>query len=544
MYLFINKFFTYYLNHMIILIKTLMSLPAAPDTQFSQLEISQSSSRTTSTNINDFQMLARTTPLLDELIDKRGYRLYHFKSIALSCLLSIIEGIHIVLSGVVLYLVKSTYNLDIWQATISTGLLFVAMGIGSLASTCFSIESRRKPILICVFVIILATMLCALENIIIFISLRTLTGFCLGVIFPLNNNYLCETLPAAWRSFWLFFIIGFSSFGSIFSFFIMSVYSTNLTIPLFFLFISVPIVIIWILLFIFYEDSFRYSFSRKKYEEGFETLEKSLKMKIPTEQRDIIIKQFNEGGNKRTVSIGLKSVISKEYKKVTFLLICLWAIYSLIINGGMFNLFIGTPESQPNEVNANNARYLNRQDGVFVMGFYFIYFIGNLIGGCISEIHFLGRRRTIMLAFFFVFTMCAVAVFWKFFIPLNILSFFFVHICMAALNSYSSEIYPTRLRDTAIGFFYFINRMFGFIAHLITLLFQDYYRFSIHQEITAFALSVIGFILSYYLPFDTVQRPLDIKVPQRKEEVNLVDNEDLTRDKTNLSEEIIDDSQK
>jgi MFS family permease len=78
------------------------------------------------------------------------------------------------------------------------------------------------------------------------------------------------------------------------------------------------------------------------------------------------------------------------------------------------------------------------------------------------------------------------------------------------VNAYSCEIYPTKIRENALGLFYFSSRIWGFISNLIViLLLRVDSRWNYYIN---FVIGVLGLILTISLPIDTYRRVLDTSI--------------------------------
>ena len=101
-----------------------------------------------------------------------------------------------------------------------------------------------------------------------------------------------------------------------------------------------------------------------------------------------------------------------------------------------------------------------------------------------------------------------------------------INISFNAINSYTIEIYPTRVRDFAVGYLLFISKIIGFLSNILAILIN--YRNKKWMLYLNSIIGVLGLIFTLMLPFDTYQRKLDDimtkKPKERKEEIPIIGN--------------------
>jgi hypothetical protein len=205
------------------------------------------------------------------------------------------------------------------------------------------------------------------------------------------------------------------------------------------------------------------------------------------------------------------SIFKGKFLLITGILILLWCINSFIIYGGTFTLSL---------ILKKVLTESNREIIISQIKIYLYTTPGCLIGAILSEIKFFGRKVTILLAFIFITIFNVLGIIDKD----NIASYFglcglFIGISFNATGCYSCEVYPTKIRDVALGFLYFSTRLAGFLSQFISI---ALYQFStLGQFYAAVVVSAIAALSAYLLPYDTYGRPLDdeddsiIKEPER-----------------------------
>ena len=150
-----------------------------------------------------------------------------------------------------------------------------------------------------------------------------------------------------------------------------------------------------------------------------------------------------------------------------------------------------------------------------------------MISGLITEIKFCGRKYTI----FFGFLISSFSSFHVLLFKAQSKIFYFLVTCLInisfnAINSYTIEVYPTRVRDYAVGYLNFVSKIVGFCSNMAVLIINYENKKWILYVNTM--ISLLGLIFTLMLPFDTYQRKLDdimTKMPkERKNEIPIIGN--------------------
>lgn len=486
------------------------------------------------------QTFSNKEPILDQIMKKGGCFRYQFKIVLLASMVMFVEGQEVCLSGLTFVPLMYSYNLNRFEACLAASILFIGMAFGSIFSGFLAEKGRRMIVSIALGVVFLATLLSMIDTVITFVLMRAVIGMSLGVIVPTMNTLLCEVLTPFCRGFWFTFVAMFFYIGASFSAIMMQfIYFNNWDKPrpeLFFFILSTP-VLIFAFLALYIQESPRFLLTRKRYDEGFDLLEHIYKGKIEDEHRSIIIKELAK--ENKSLDSNLASIFDKQFKSITFILTCIWVFYSFLVNGSVFGFMAGLLYSSSLSPEYLNNRYYYYT--IELVSIYFLFLLSYLVAGCFSEIKFIGRKGLICLGFFAVFVASILAIFigYKKEITLLIIDVFFINMSLHITNVYTCEIYPTKVRGIALGFFYFISRLVGFFANLATLFILEHRsNFTIYIN-TLIGLS--GFVLTIILPVETYRRALDTKIQPKNDNsegnssVNTSDySKDLT---TNLDED-------
>ena len=235
--------------------------------------------------------------------------------------------------------------------------------------------------------------------------------------------------------------------------------------------------------------------------------------KLDETERVQIIKGVDFGMNKEVKLTGKVYFMFKRYGKVTIILTCIWVLHSVMVNGGVFNLFIGLSNSAgflyENEDDPEEKKIGDYKDTfhMFII-FYAIFAVSVILAGLITEIKCLGRKFTIFVGFLISSLVSLFILLEGFGSGLFFaLGAFFINVSFNAINSYSVEIYPTRVRDFAVGYLQFLSRISGFLSNLTALfIFEALSDWVFYLNVV---IGVSGLVFTLMLPFDTYNRELD-----------------------------------
>ncbi len=295
--------------------------------------------------------------------------------------------------------------------------------------------------------------------------------------------------------------------------------------------ISIPSSFILILFNFFYNENPRYLVLIGKKEQAYEIIEKYLLLdhhKLNSYEKVQISKSIDRGVNKEVKITGKFKFIFRRYGNITFILCIIWILYSMIINGGIFSLFVSFSNNAifiPTQINFDIIRI----KGLFLLIqlFYTFFAVSTVISGLFTEIKCCGRKYTI----FFGFLLSTIASFHVLLFRQKSKPFYFMATCLInisfnAINSYTVEIYPTRVRDFAVGYLLFVSKIIGFLSNILALLMN--YASRRWMLYVNSILGVLGLIFTLMLPFDTYQRKLDDiltkKPKERKNEIPIIGN--------------------
>ena len=466
----------------------------------------------------------------DDLLNKQDMSLLQIKALIGSSLIYFIEGLHVSLTGLIFIPIVKYYNLSQLRGCLISSSLMLFMALGSLLSGFLTHRFTRKKIIIySLLTISLFSILSTIHSWIVLLICRSIIGISLGIVIPINTNNLSEVLPLKLRSFWLIFVSSFFSVGAILSCQLIK-YNPN-KLGILFSSISIPSSLVLIIFNFFYNENPRYLVLIGKSDQAFEVIEKYLLLdhhKLNSYEKTQISKSIDRGVNKEVKITGKFKFIFRRYGNITLNICLIWILYSMIINGGIFSLFISFANNAifiPSEIDLN----LTKMKGFFLLIqiFYTFFAVSTVFSGLFTEIKCCGRKYMI----FFGFLISTLASFHVLLFRYKSRAFYFSATCLInisfnAINSYTIEVYPTRVRDFAVGYLLFVSKIVGFFSNLLALV-MNYTNKKWMLYVNAI-LGMLGLIFTLMLPFDTYRRKLDDiltkKPKERKNEIPIIGN--------------------
>ena len=466
----------------------------------------------------------------DDLLNKQYMSLLQIKALIGSSFIYFIEGLHVSLTGFIFIPIVKNYGLSQLKGCFISSSLMLFMAFGSLLTGYLTNKYVRKKLIIySLFIISIASFLSIIPSWIVLLFCRCIIGLSLGIVIPINTNNLSEVLPLKLRSFWLTFVSCFFSVGAILTCQLIKFNLHNQTIL--FSIISIPSSLILIIFYFFYNENPRYLILIGRQDEAYKLIEKYLLLdhhQLDLDEMNKISKSIDRGVNKEVKITGKFKFIFRRYGNITLILCIISVLYSIIINGGIFSLFVSFANNAifiPSEVKIN----IYKLKGFFLLIqlFYTYFAVSTFISGLFTEIKCCGRKYTI----FFGFLLSTIASFDVLLFkekskPFYFLAIGLINISFNAINTYTIEIYPTRVRDFAVGNVGFLSKIVGFLSNLLALLLNE--RNKIWMLYVNAIIGVVGLIFTIMLPFDTYRRKLDEimtkKSQERKKETPIVDN--------------------
>lgn len=450
-----------------------------------------------------------------------GYGKMQYFMILISFLIISLEGIHLYVTSALIYPFIRYYGITEGQVEFLSSIMFIGVGLGSFSLGFLNkLTTRISIVQISSFSLLLLHIIWTLTtNFYLIVILRVFTGYFIGILIPISMNILCEYLPIKYRCLTLTSVwLGFT-FGQI-----ATIANINIIMPYFehykteqYLLSLVPFqIIVLYIIFTLLKDSPRNLLLNGKHKEAYSILSYMLKRELTIDEKLCLKSQKLPSNERSSYLLFYKS----EYFNINIKTSLIGLIGSMLIYGPMLIVNIElTRESINNNEDFSYNDLNNSEDFVAyqnvksnsILKMLFIVVsagISSPIGGIITEIECLGRKKSCILAAI-IGGICStmIILYYNQKVLFNGGMSFGSSLLINVFSSYMLEIYPTKYRDIAVSFFYTSMRAGGFISQF---LFVSLYLI---DNLFPFYFCTISFIalvvLTNSLPYDTYGRPLD-----------------------------------
>lgn len=446
------------------------------------------------------------TSLLEETLNRIGYKKYQVTCIIISLICITAYGINLTIYASMVIPFKKFFKLTDIELSAISSMLYIGTSLGHLV-TGFITKSftRRQTVLFVLALISLFSFVIGfVTNKYVFALFRLGIGLGIGLLLPLIINTLSEFLPFYNRGFFIMFAFTGVYLGQLIPNFLMLALNPELTeknVGLVQIISSAFSIAALILAYFLYEDSPISLVIKKEYEKALALIEQMDNKNSYTREKKVMLltemtKKFSiEGKDKK-----LSSLFEPKFRKSSILLGFIWLINSVLFYGPAIIVSITIDKLG---ISLDKTTVIENQLKIILIGLFGFY-----LGGYISEFKIMGRLRTIMLGFvllsIFVFLTILVPERFSLFYGMAYASiplFFFLTVI------YTSEFFPSRLRDLGLGFFYFINKIGGLGSQF---LFVHLSQIDTHLPFYAIiGLSVFNIILLAMIPYETLDKELD-----------------------------------
>ena len=434
----------------------------------------------------------------------------------------IADGIEMTLMNLLIIPMKIYFNLSTFKIQCVAATLFLGVALGSISSGWLSKSvGRITSIKFALFFLLISHLMMAISlNEGMFICLRIFIGFTLGIIIPISLSLYSEYIPIKIRGFlltitWFFFILGYLLNGIIMYFEMPNlemskIKKTLMTLTIF------PLISFLVNIFLL-TDSPRNLILNNQKEKAFAILQSmNKKIELTSETKQKVLNDVVAQANITTTgSIG--DLFSKQYRYTTFMCMFLFfvngcAFYGVSVVTTLTQQAIGIEQEE-----VNNNEIIRSQ---IIIAFATLFSL--ITGGILVEIPFIGRKGVLWTWQLINAIIQLPAVFFpKLFTFFMAISMFSCNVWGNVLITYIVEVYPTKLRDTSSGFLLMTFRMSGFLSQFLYLgLFEIHYTIVYYASTGLLLVSVIATII---LPFESVNKPLDIQYEEEKD--GLIKNE-------------------
>jgi len=444
--------------------------------------------------------------LLDTLINELGINCYSFRIYSIISLFFLADGGEMIVMSLLITKLSALWDLSELEKGLLGSAVFFGFFIGAFISGKFSDLYGRKPAFIigAVTSAIFALVSAFSPNYYALIVFRSMFGIGVGISVPAASSLATEITPTKYRSYvlnllWIFFPLGE----------VISVVSAKYLLPLpegwrYLLgIVSIPNIISCIISF-FINESPRYYISNQKYEQGFVNLNNLLshskeKIELTQEQQDRIIQEENI-----ELKSNYTSLCKKKYVRLTIHTCGIFFICSFCYYGMVYIL----PQLME-DINKNMKDKTEAADSMFrglifsaiaeTPAVFFTCYIANV--KCIGRLKTLGFGFALTMAF----TIFA-AVYMEQINIFGALYKFAITIPFGVIYVYTCEAFPTKIRSIAVGVTNSLTRLGGILTPIITQILFANLNYS--PFIVFGGLSLVGFFLSIFLPFETVGRDI------------------------------------
>jgi AAHS family 4-hydroxybenzoate transporter-like MFS transporter len=455
-------------------------------------------------------------PEIDRILEKQGYSIHTLKYILIVFLIISLEGLHMTMFQLMIIPLTNYFQMSDFQIKFVSGILFVGVGAGSFSSGVVTSKYDRSYVInLFLSIIFISNVLIGVtKSFGIFIILRLIIGYSLGLIVPACLNLLAECLPIKNRAFVLTCVWCSFQIGQLYLLTIMLAFMPNFEIEQVQLVILLSSFLALGTMFTsigFLEDSPRMLILKGKHEEGFRILEQWNGDKLCNSNKNKIIAELSHDPSvEQTKDITL--LFKKKMGKLTILLTMVW-FFDSVMSYGTGVVTVLTMKSLGVEHSMTNREIIINQ-----MIMTLIAFPSNILGGYLSELSFLGRNKTTNVGFFFAVIFVGLAILFPAYFTLFIGLFFaFTSIAFNVNTTYSCEVYPTKIRDVAMGFLFFSTRVGGFLSQFFYLSMSNINKWLPYYFTILVVL--INMIFVYMMPYETYGKPLDIDLDSEEKEV-------------------------
>lgn len=411
-----------------------------------------------------------------------------------------LEGVHLTLTSTMLIPLQQYFNVSTLSYQFACAFIFFGIGVGSYLLG-ITVEKFGRIAVIRSGLIALAIthlLITLSTNIVVFTIFRFILGVCFGIILPVILNIVCEYLPVYFRSYvltalWAFFQIGQSIASFFMLMFMPSLAYTESQAVL--LGVFIVCLLIEVVLFIFIKDSPRNLILHNQISEGIEIINNMIAEKLSSKDESEIVSFIQSGSNQQFKDHFVLSLFESDVKRTTINLIVVWVFNSVITNGALL-IYTPTLKKVAFESNQNVIASMLMMCG---LGLAFTSTMPLL-----TEIKWLGLKRFNTILYVLSFITCILIVaapkliyYWL--IPNSLIN----SVIFNVMTTYTCCLYPTKIRDTALGFFYSCTRVGGFLSQFLYLgLFEVDYILPYYFTLVFTGLCLVSSVLLKQEPSD------------------------------------------
>jgi putative MFS transporter len=438
--------------------------------------------------------------LIDKITCRYGYGSFMWIMIICSSLIIAVSAYFTTFFSTTIIAYQKLFKLNDNDVMAIGTLYFIFKILGSMTVGQLTRKFDRVKIinlallLLCVMNVLMSLFNDKLESL---YATRVFTGYLSGTIETLVTNILCEHLPIQQRGLVLTGIWTGWSFGQILPPWIMlktmphyEVSGLKETI----MYCSfIPFIALLLCLF-FFEDSPRSYILNNKNRKAFKILARY--DVITDDMHNQIVKEVKEGVNRATQA-SICELFKGKFLRLTIIILIL-NFFSNMLNDG-FSLITSLTL---NDVSSSKDVL---KDAITVIVF---SMPSCLISGALAETRIFGRKWTNFMGYIFLMTSIILAVIFPKQIPFFLgLYNIFINFGNILIVTYTSEIYPTKIRDMASSFGFTFSNIGSVLSQATFILLRRLNVFAPYYFIIG--VCILCALVSYILPYETYHRPLD-----------------------------------
>ena len=451
------------------------------------------------------------TNIIELILSDYGYGRNTWKMFFIVFFHLLTESIHVTYFGNLIIPVKNYYNLNDSEISFHSSTIFIALALGSFSigytSKCF----KRSNIIIFgqMMIVIMHLLIGLVGNIVFFSIMRFIIGFILGMTTPIILNIMTEYLPISNRGLFMIFMPGFK-IGQLVMPLLMLWLMPNMetaNYPNLVLVSSGFSFLSFILSLLLLRDSPRNLILTNNIDEGISILEELNRKPLKKEEKELIIHQVVSGIN-NNIKSSFKDLFNDEYYKSTILLSLIHFINLLICFGTFLVYSLTIKELDAVEMTNNEIK----KKQIYVN---LINLSSNFFGGLLCDNSYLGRIKGLILCSVLgIISIIFGIIYSDYFVIIFGIFINIIGVIPNITSTYVSELYPTKIRDLALGYIFSCGRIGAFLSQVIFVYLNNagiwvpYY--------VSIGLIVTNIILLILLPIETYKRSLDLGI---KEEI-------------------------
>lgn len=455
---------------------------------------------------NDFFIKKGDNFDFNELVEKIGYQSIQFTTILSCFILIVIEGSSFTFMSTFLIPLEKYFAFDKFMILVLSSIIFIGVGIGSISIGLLVPYFSRIDLIRfnVISFLIFSTLLIFSSNIYLFTIIRFISGINIGVFIPIMINILCEVLPIRLRSFFMLFIWSGFGLGQLFNFIFTLLFNKNfepekipsilIALAIFYILLGVPCLFL-------IKESYRNLITKGHEKEAFDVLKELLENRNIelTEDLKVKIRESIKSSDNKEFTSDFKSLFSEKHFFISIVSSFIFAICSALFYGPLL-IYSKTL----NDLNiSDNEDIIVTGIITSILGPIFLILVA-----IISENGYVGLKTLSLILFTISWCFTFAIIIWTDKIKyLLILYFGITNSSFNSITTMISLLYPTIIRDLAVGYLYSCIRFGGFISQFV---FLGTYEIGIKiPYIILCVLNATLIVLIFLIKTDSTKIPLD-----------------------------------